>query len=51
MASTKKIVTDREKEVIIRLAKAGVSTPIIADAFDLSTHAIGAFKAWDTMRG
>ena len=47
----KEPVTDREKSIIVALAKAGVETPVLAKAFGIPKQAVAAYKAWDTMRG
>lgn len=44
------VVSEREKSIIVALAKVGVSTPVLASAFGVPKQAIAAFKAWDTMR-
>jgi hypothetical protein len=45
------VVSEREKSIIVALAKAGVETPVIAKAWGIPTQAVAAYKAWDTMRG
>ena len=43
-------VSDREKSIIVSLAKAGVGTSVIAEAWGIPKQAVAAYKAWDTMR-
>lgn len=43
-------LTLREKNAVLALAKAGVSTPTIAKAFRVPTQAIAAYKAHETIR-
>lgn len=43
-------LTPREKAAVLALAKAGVSTPVLAKAFRVPTQAIAAYKAWETTR-
>jgi FixJ family two-component response regulator len=43
-------VSEREKEIMVNLAKAGVTSKTIALAFGVPTQEVAAYKAWDTMR-
>ena len=51
MAKKKIEVTEKDKNIILSLAKAGVTTPVIAQAWGIPPQAVAAYKAWETMRG
>jgi hypothetical protein len=46
-----KVVSDRDKSIIVALTKAGVTSQVVANAFGIPRQAVAAFKAWDTIRG
>jgi FixJ family two-component response regulator len=43
-------LTDREKQAVLSLVKAGVDNRTIAKAFKIRPMAVAAYKAWETMR-
>jgi hypothetical protein len=43
-------VSNYNKYLIVKLAKEGVNSAIIARVFGVPTQAVAAYQAWDTMR-
>ena len=46
----KQQVCEHDKQVMLRLAKLGVESHIIAEAFGIPKMAVAAYRAWETMR-
>jgi hypothetical protein len=47
---SKTIVTNHDKELIMKLAEEKVSSTIIAKVFNIPRQAVAAWKAWKTMK-
>jgi hypothetical protein len=43
-------ISTYSKFLIVKLAKAGISSTVLASVFGVPTQAVAAYQAWDTMR-
>ena len=43
-------LSDREKQIVVKLSKAGVNSNVIAKAFGIKTMSVAGILAWNTIR-
>jgi hypothetical protein len=43
-------VSNYNKYLIVKLAKAGISSTVLASVFGVPVQSIAAYRAWDTIR-